>query len=498
MSDYIGVVTNIGQAKIAAAIGGTALNLATVRVGDGNGAPITPNPAMTDLVRRVGAAYPIISSGRDPVNANFWRISALIPVNDGPFDIREIGVWDAAGEMIAVARHVLVEKRTPAQGAAVELLTDIVFPVSETAQVTVQIQPTGQVSIFQMLRAGFTVVESATATAPPGAPVLGRTHVVPPAATGAWNGLAGYLAQWNGSVWVAVNVPDGFVVVVGDKAVDAADRYMRKTAAGWVSGAASSTAYGVVRLATTAEAKARTATDSVLTPAALDQATSGLAEKQPIYPEIITAGGVFAFSNPVGQVIINDGAEWMHRGLVRYTTVEFAAGARTFATTASKTCHLVWDAPGTGLATPIANYPRGRFSLIDRTGASPAEADVSYDTTYDRMLCALVVTNAGNAPTVTPLINRAVLFATLNKTTYDIGASWGVLPGLNVTLNWSRTPQGSIKQLSVDATSYSEALVGSGTTATRYSLQSKVYGYALDNSPGYQYISGSLSMELRV
>lgn len=200
MSDYIGVPTNIGLAKIAAAIGGTALNLTTVRVGDGNGAPITPNPGMTDLVRRVGNAYPIISAGRDPVNANHWRVTTLIPVADGPFDIREIGVWDAAGDMIAIARHVLVEKRTPAQGAAVELTTDIVIPVSETAQVTVQLQPAAAVSIFQMLRAGFTVVESATLADPPGAPALGRTHVVPAGATGAWNGLAGYLVQWNGTV----------------------------------------------------------------------------------------------------------------------------------------------------------------------------------------------------------------------------------------------------------------------------------------------------------
>ena len=253
MSDYIGVVTSIGQAKIAAAIGGTALNLTTIRVGDGNGAPITPNPAMTDLVRRVGVAYPIISSGRDPVNANHWRITTVIPVADGPFDIREIGVWDAAGDMIAIAKHVLVEKRSPAQGAAVELLTDIVFPVSETAQVTVQVTPSAQISIFQMLRAGFTVVESATLANPPAAPALGRTHVVPAGSTGAWNGLAGYLVQWNGIVWVAVDVPSGFVVVDQSRPTNHASRYLRRDPAGWVSAAASEAAYGVTQIASLGE-----------------------------------------------------------------------------------------------------------------------------------------------------------------------------------------------------------------------------------------------------
>lgn len=247
MSEYVGVVTAVGQQKLAAAIGGTALNLTTIRVGDGNGAAIAPHIGMTDLVRRVGAAYPIISSGRDPVNLTHWRVTALIPAEDGPFDIREIGVFDAAGDMIAIARHVLVEKRSPAQGAAVELTTDIVFPVSETARVTVQVTPAAQISIFQMLRAGFTVVESASLANPPANAAPGRCHVVPEGASGAWNGLAGMLVQWNGTVWVAVNVPSGFLVVAQDRALDHAGRWLRRSDAGWVSAEVSPGAAGIIR-----------------------------------------------------------------------------------------------------------------------------------------------------------------------------------------------------------------------------------------------------------
>ncbi|QCI65619.1 phage tail protein [Phreatobacter stygius] len=236
MNEFIGVVTTVGQTKIAAAIGGAALNLTTVRVGDGNGVPITPVPGMTDLIRRVGSAYAIVSQGRDPVNPNHWRITALIPAAAGPFDIREIGVFDAAGDMIAIARHVLVEKRSPAQGAAVELTTDIVFPVSETAQVTVQVQPEAAISIFRMLRAGFTVVESAGLTSPPANPALGQTHVVPAGATGAWAGLVGRLVQWDSSLWVSADVPAGFVVVDNSKGRFEGGRYLERTATGWVAG----------------------------------------------------------------------------------------------------------------------------------------------------------------------------------------------------------------------------------------------------------------------
>lgn len=497
MSDYIGVVTNAGQVKIAAAIGGTALNLTTIRVGDGNGAPITPNPAMTDLVRRVGNAYPIIGAGPDPVSPNHWRVSVLIPGEDGPFDIREIGVFDSAGTMIAIARHVLVEKRSPAQGAAVELVADIVFPVSETAQVTVQLQPSAAISIFQMLRAGFTVVESATVTAPPGAPALGRTHVIPAGATGAWAGLAGYLAQWNGAVWVTVNVPDGFLVVAGDVAVDAANRYLRKTAGGWVSGAASSAAYGVTRLATPAEAKARTATDVALTPAGLDNAASDLAGRQPIYPEVLTGANALTATASAGQIVIDPAQNWQHRGLISFSSDSFSAPDRTFATVASKTYHLVWDAPGTGLAVPLATYPAGRFSLIDRTAASPVETDRSYDSGYDRMLCQRVVTNGANVPTVTPLKNKADLHATLEFASYYTQTSgFGGLTYQSITLNWARTPQLQFAKIDLDVTLGTEGLMQFNAPCTRYGGSSWAFGYALVSSVN-TYISGYHIVEAR-
>lgn len=235
-NEYIGVVTLAGQAAIAGSIGGTPLSLTTVRVGDGNGLPITPNETMTDLVRRVGTAYGIAASGRDPVNPTMWRITAVIPAADGPFDIREIGVFDAGGTLIALAKHPFVEKRSPAQGNAVELTTDIVFPIWDTAQVTINLLPDVAVHIGQMLRAPFLVVDSATTTAPPTSPALGATYVIPAAgATGAWAGagLANRMAQWTGEVWAAVDVPVGHLVVARDKGLSDPLRYLSRTATGW-------------------------------------------------------------------------------------------------------------------------------------------------------------------------------------------------------------------------------------------------------------------------
>jgi len=326
MSEFVGIVTNIGQQKIAAAIGGAALNLTTIRVGDGNGAAITPAPAMIDLVHRVGAAYPIISSGRDATNLTHWRVTALIPAADGPFDIREIGVFDAAGDMIAIAKHVLVEKRSPDQGAAVELTTDIVFPVSETAQVTVQIQPSAAVSVLQLLRAGFCTVESAAIANPPANPALGATYVVAASPTGAWAGLTNRLVQWNGTVWVSVDVPQGFLVVAQDKAVNDPSRWLRRVAGAWVNASADEATYGVTLLATKAETQARVVNSKAVHPRALTSvlgagndfrtvinASTAASPANPATGDayLIAAAATGAWAGHSGKIATWDGEEWI-------------------------------------------------------------------------------------------------------------------------------------------------------------------------------------------
>ena len=328
MSEFLGVVTTIGQQKIAAAIGGVALAPTIIRVGDGNGAPITPVEGMADLVRRVGNAYAITSAGRDPANAGAWRFSTVIPVGDGPFDIREIGLFDAAGDMLAIARHVYVEKRTPAQGAAVEIATDIIVPVSETAQISLNIQPDAAISIFQQLRSGFMAVESASLSAPPANPALGATYVVAAAPTGAWAGMAGRLVQWNGNVWVSVSVPVGHLVVAQDQALDAAGRWLRREAGAWVSAVASATAAGVTLLATKAKAQARTDNACAVTPlglagivgAGVDFRTviNASTSAPPANPALFDAYLIAAAPAPsgawaghAGKLATWDGAEWI-------------------------------------------------------------------------------------------------------------------------------------------------------------------------------------------
>lgn len=169
----------------------------------------------------------------------------------------------------------------------------------------------------------------------------------------------------------------------------------------------------------------------------------------PFFPEITTGSGVFTFTPSTGQIIIDAAQTWLHRSLRQYSTDSFSAPNRTFATSANKTYHLRWYPPGHANA-PIGTWPNGRFMLRDladtavyNTG-SAVETSSIFDTTFDDMLVARVVTNGSNALTVTALKNKARLayIATHTSTSpTDPGSPEYTFEfPFNASQNWSRTP----------------------------------------------------------
>lgn len=198
-------------------------------------------------------------------------------------------------------------------------------------------------------------------------------------------------------------------------------------------GMASTAIFGVVRYATNPEAVARTATDRALTPSNLGAALDALLLNNPAFPEVLAAGGIFTLSNPAGNVRIAAGTDWILRGAYKFTSVQ-----TDLPTVASKTYHLRWDKVN-GFA--LYDLASGSYN----PGALP-ETDPSFDTTYDNMLVARAVTSAGNAATITPLVNKDRLtnLVLANKSitrtsSASAGGNWNadVDP---ITLNWARTP----------------------------------------------------------
>lgn len=100
---YKAVLTKIGAAKIAAATaGGTKINLTQMAVGDGGGTLPTPDPAQTKLIaeKHRAALNKVIV---DPKHKNYLVAELVIPPEIGGFWMRELGLYDEVGALIAVS-----------------------------------------------------------------------------------------------------------------------------------------------------------------------------------------------------------------------------------------------------------------------------------------------------------------------------------------------------------------------------------------------------------
>lgn len=138
---YYAVLTNVGAAKLANATAlGAQVEITQMAVGDGNGALPTPNPAQTALVHELRRA-PLNSLSIDPKNANQIIAEQVIPEDVGGWWIREIGLFDKDGDMIAVANCAETYKPQLQEGGGRVQVVRMILIVSSTAAVTLKIDP---------------------------------------------------------------------------------------------------------------------------------------------------------------------------------------------------------------------------------------------------------------------------------------------------------------------------------------------------------------------
>lgn len=138
---FFAILTNQGAALLAnAAALGTKLNLTQMAVGDGNGTLPTPDAAQTKLVNQKRIA-PLNMLSVDPNNASQIIAEQIIPENEGGFWIREIGIYDDNGVLIAVANCPETYKPQLQEGSGRTQTIRMVLIVSSTAAVTLKIDP---------------------------------------------------------------------------------------------------------------------------------------------------------------------------------------------------------------------------------------------------------------------------------------------------------------------------------------------------------------------
>ncbi|WP_261373177.1 phage tail protein [Yersinia bercovieri] len=138
---YFALLTNLGAAKLAnAAALGTPLQITHMAVGDGGGALPIPNPAQTQLVGEKRRAA-LNSLSIDEANSSQIIAEQVIPETDGGWWIREVGLFDKDGILIAIANCPETYKPQLQEGSGRTQTVRMVLIVSSTDTVTLKIDP---------------------------------------------------------------------------------------------------------------------------------------------------------------------------------------------------------------------------------------------------------------------------------------------------------------------------------------------------------------------
>ncbi|HBV0143743.1 TPA: phage tail protein [Escherichia coli] len=135
------LLTDIGAAKLASAAAlGVPLKITHMAVGDGGGVLPTPDSKQTALVnekRRAALNMLYI----DPQNSSQIIAEQVIPENEGGWWIREVGLFDESGALIAVGNCPASYKPQLAEGSGRTQTVRMVLITSSTDNITLKIDP---------------------------------------------------------------------------------------------------------------------------------------------------------------------------------------------------------------------------------------------------------------------------------------------------------------------------------------------------------------------
>ena len=137
---YKTVITKAGAIKLAAATlpDGKKVNLTAMAVGDGGGTLPVPDPNQTKLVKEVWR-HALNKISQDKKNKNYVVAELLIPPETGGFWMRELGLYDDTGTLIAVGNMAESYKPALAEGSGRAQTVRMVIMVSDIESVELTI-----------------------------------------------------------------------------------------------------------------------------------------------------------------------------------------------------------------------------------------------------------------------------------------------------------------------------------------------------------------------
>nr|WP_278437118.1 phage tail protein [Brucella anthropi] len=208
------LMTNLGRAKEAAALAnGTSVVITHIAIGDGTTVPSGGETALYHEVARKA----ISGHGTVVGASNVAYFDIFLEASEGPYTIREAGLIDQDGDLIAIARYdPPISKPIPSSGQTVEGTIRLEIAFSNIAAITVVVDPAFNVTLQRLNRLPWFPILSMTLATPPTTPSVGDVFLVPTGATGAWSGQAGKIAEYTSAGWGVISPPDGHGVSLPD------------------------------------------------------------------------------------------------------------------------------------------------------------------------------------------------------------------------------------------------------------------------------------------
>jgi len=140
-SQFFAILTKVGKAKQANADAlGIPWKITEMGVGDANDTDPIPNEAQTRLINE-WRRRPLNQLRVDPANSAVIIAEQVIPADEGGRWIREIGLYDADGDLVAVANCAPSFKPMLSQGSGRTQIVRMNFIVSSTGNITLKIDP---------------------------------------------------------------------------------------------------------------------------------------------------------------------------------------------------------------------------------------------------------------------------------------------------------------------------------------------------------------------
>ena len=136
------ILTNVGKAKIANAVAlGEKVELTEMALGDGGGSYYNPTEDQTELRNEVWRGV-IGNVTVDEENPTWITIQTMVTSQHGGFMIREAGVFDDEGDLIAVGKYPETYKPVLANGSIKDLVVRMILEVDNTSSVVLKVDPT--------------------------------------------------------------------------------------------------------------------------------------------------------------------------------------------------------------------------------------------------------------------------------------------------------------------------------------------------------------------